>query len=163
MLSVNNCHTHTHTQTPNTSSNRFKPLRVLTSNVRGAIKNWDSIKQQINLDNYDILLFNEIWQVRDHEKLLLENFNLANLAQREERRGGGVLIFVRDTFKYEKIISPFISGTLEATAIIIENTIFMSIYRAPSGNKLRFVEILHDWITSQTNKELIIYSGGFQH
>ncbi len=107
-----------HTQTPNTSNSQFKPLRILTSNVRGVIKNWDSIKQQIDLDDYDILLFNEIWQIRDHEQLILENFNLANLAQREDRRGGGVLIFVRNTLKYEKLNTPFVSGTIETTSIL---------------------------------------------
>ena len=93
--------TQQHTQTQNTSINRLKPLRVLTSNVRGVIKNWDSIKQ-LNLNNYDILLFNEIWQVRDYEKIILDDFNLANIAQRTERRGGGVLIFIRKTLKFEK-------------------------------------------------------------
>jgi len=145
-----------HTQTTNTSNSHFKSLRVLTSNVRGVIKNWDSIKQQINLNNYDILLFNEIWQVRDHEQLILENFNLANIAQREERRGGGVLIFVKSTLKYEKLNTPFIPGVIETTSVLIDNTIFTSIYRAPSGNKQTFVDSLQDWVTTQLNKDLYI-------
>ncbi len=147
--------TQTHTQTPNTSFNRLKPLRVLTSNVRGVIKNWDSIKQ-LNLDNYDILLLNEIWQVRDHEKLVLSNFTLANLEQRTDRRGGGVLIFIRNTLKFEKIDSPFVSGVIETTSIKIDNVIITSLYRAPSGNKQTFVDSLQEWVVNQTNKDLYI-------
>ena len=45
--------------------------------MRGLIKNWDVIKQ-INTDNYDVLLFNEIWQVKSHEQLQLQGFKLAN-------------------------------------------------------------------------------------
>jgi len=101
--------TQQHTQTQNTSINRLKPLRVLTSNVRGVIKNWDSIKQ-LNLNNYDILLFNEIWQVRDYEKIILDDFNLANIA----------------------------------------------LYRAPSGNKLNFVDTLQEWVSTLNNKDLYI-------
>ena len=39
-------------------------LQIFTSNVRGIVKNWDKLSQ-INFDNYDLLLFNEIWQVKD--------------------------------------------------------------------------------------------------
>ncbi len=61
--------------------NQHDTLRVFTSNVRGVIKNWDSIKQ-IKLDNYDLILLNEIWQVRDFEELQLPEFKIANISQR---------------------------------------------------------------------------------
>ena len=78
----------THTQTPNTHSQQSCAIRVFTSNVRGIVNNWDAIKQ-INLKQYDILLFNEIWQIREFEHLKLPEFVNANLVQRTVNRGGG--------------------------------------------------------------------------
>ncbi len=155
MLSVQLPHTHTHTQTTQIQSDHSKSLRVFSSNVRGLIKHWDPISQ-INLNNYDILLFNEIWQVKDHEVLIIENFKLANLKQRDGRKGGGVIIFVRENIIAEKIDSPFINGVIETAAIKINNAIFTSLYRPPSGNKQTFVENLQDWILSLNNRDVYI-------
>jgi len=95
------------------------------------IKNWDAIKQ-INLDKYDIILLYEIWQVRDFEHIKIPNFSLATIKQREVTRGGGSLIFVRNTLVYEIFESPFIEGLIETSSIIIDNVVIMSVYRPPS-------------------------------
>jgi len=108
------------------------------------------------LNNYDILLFNEIWQVKDHEVLTLNNFKLVNLVQRDGRKGGGVAIFVRENIIVEKLDSPFITGIIETASIKINNTIFCSLYRPPSGNKQSFSDNLNDWITTLNNRDLYI-------
>jgi len=140
------------TQTLNAQS---QSLRIFTSNVRGIVKNWKSIKQ-IDFNNYDILLFNEIWQVRDFENLNIPEFKLANIFQRTENRGGGVVIFVRDTLKYSKKDSPVLNGVLESTSIILDKLVILSIYRPPSGDKNLFVEKLIEWIESQRGNSLYI-------
>jgi hypothetical protein len=132
-------------------------LKIFTSNVRGLVKNWKSIKQ-IDLNRYDVLLFNEIWQIRDFENLVIEGFVLANLYQRTENRGGGVVIYIRDTFKFSKYESPVVNGILESTSIILKNFVITSIYRPPSGNKDQFVDKLIEWAESLGGKK--VYIGG---
>jgi hypothetical protein len=143
-----------------TNNKQQTPLRVFTSNVRGIVKHWDVIKQ-INKNEYDILMFNEIWQVRDFENINIEDFKIASIEQRNERKGGGVIIYVRESIKFEKIDSVNLVGDLESTAIKISNTLFLSIYRPPSGNKNAFVEHLISWIESHPGKKVFI-SGDFK-
>ncbi len=118
---------------------KSQSIRVLTSNVRGIIKNWESI-QNLNLNSHDIIMLNEIWQIRDFENLQLENFTLANSYTRSTSRGGGSLIFVRDNIEFEKIVSPKIEGLIETCAINISGAYFVSLYRPPSGNKNEFID-----------------------
>ncbi len=49
---------------------------------------------------------------------------------------------------------------IESTAISINNTIFLGLYRPPSGSKQTFTETLSQWTDSQTNKNVYI-SGDF--
>jgi hypothetical protein len=151
-----NCHTQAHTLTHTTNhSQHTHSIRIFTSNVRGIIRHWDAIKK-INSQNYDILLFNEIWQIRDYENLSIPEFTIANIYQRENVKGGGVIIFVRNSLKYQKIDSPLISGVIETTAITIGNTIITSLYRAPSGNKHTFTEALTNWVETLNNKNVYV-------
>jgi len=108
------------------------------------------------LEKYDVLLFNEIWQIREFEILKIDGFNLANCYQRTESKGGGVIIFVRDTLKFTKLESPVVFGIIESTSILIDNLIVTSIYRPPSGNKSQFIEQLIEWIETLGNKKLYI-------
>ena len=123
--------------------------------MRGLVKNWDSLKQ-INTENYDVLIFNEIWQVRNFEYINITGFKIANIYQRELQKGGGVVIYIRDNIKTETIESPIVTGVIETTSIILNNNIITAIYRPPSGNKQVFVEKLTDWITSLNNKNIYI-------
>ncbi len=101
--------------------------------MRGLVKNWN-ILNRINIDNYDIILLNEIWKINDYENLILNEFKLAHIKQRSNSRGGGSAIFVRSSIKFEIINSPFIEGVLETTACKINDTVFCSLYRPPQGS-----------------------------
>ncbi len=72
------------------------------------------------------------------------------------RKGGGTLIFVRDTIAFEKYGAPFEEGLIESTAIIVKNMVIASMYRPPSGNKSDFVDKLITWIESLNNKSLYL-------
>jgi len=128
---------------------------VFTSNVRGIVKNWDSFLQ-VNLDKYDILLLNEIWQIKEFENINLENYELATIKQRTNQKGGGSLIYIKKNIKYKTIESPFEENLLETSAIIVDNTVFCSLYRPPSGNKNESIDKLIDWIESIRNSNLVI-------
>ncbi len=100
-------------------------------------------------------MFNEIWQIRDFEKLKIPEYSLANIFQRENSKGGGTIIFIKNNLKYEQIESPKIEGTIETSSITIGNNIFTSLYRPPSGNKSNFTDELSSWIESIGNKTFI--------
>ncbi len=154
--SINAIHIITISNTQTSSIRRQRSnIRVFTSNVRGVIKNWDAIKQ-IKQSKYDILLFNEIWQVRDFEHIQIPEFTLANIKQRENTRGGGSLIFIRSNLIHEKFESPYIEGVIETSSIIVNNTVIVSLYRPPSGNKNQFVQELTSWIETIGNKNIFI-------
>ena len=142
-------HTHYNTHTQSSS------IRVFSSNVRGLVKSWDAIKQ-IDLTKYEVLMFNEIWQIRDFENVSIPDFKIASIYQRNLSRGGGTIIYVRETIKTESVSSPISIGIIETTAVAIENNIFVSLYRPPAGNKLEFVEALSNWITGLGNKNIYV-------
>jgi len=123
--------------------------------VRGIIKNW-SIIEQIDTNKYDIILFNEIWQIQSFEFIKIKNFKLANIYQRNTSRGGGVLIFIKENLSYKKIESPVVQGIIESTAILVDNLIIASIYRPPSGRKSDFTDKIIEWIESFGNKSAYI-------
>ena len=123
--------------------------------MRGIVKHWDALKQ-IKTDHYEILLFNEIWQIRDFEHLKIPNFKIANVKQRDAQRGGGVLIFIKENLEFEKIESPSINGIIETVAIKIQNTVITSLYRPLAGNKQVFSEKLIEWIDSMRNIKILI-------
>ena len=128
---------------------------MFTTNVRGLIKNWNNINQ-INLENYDILLFNEIWQIKEYENINIAEFKLANLFQRTNQRGGGSVIYVRENIEFKTKESPLQEGIIETCAVEIGNTIICSLYRPPSGCKNTAIEKLIDWVETIGNKKIII-------
>jgi len=140
---------------PNNPNVQSNSLKIFTSNVRGLIKNWHVI-EQIDTNKYDLLLFNEIWQIRSFEHLKIPNFKLASIYQRENTRGGGVIVFIRETVNFKLIESPIVEGIIESTSILINNLIITSVYRPPSGSKPEFTEKLIDWVETLGNKKVFI-------
>ncbi len=63
-------------------------MKIFTSNVRGLVKNWDTINS-IDNRNHDTIMLNEIWQVRNYENINIMGFKLASIYQRDNQRGGG--------------------------------------------------------------------------
>ncbi len=101
-------------------------------------------------------MFNEIWQIRDYENINIEGFKIAKINQRENRKGGGVIIYIRESLKYTNIDSPFMEGVIETAATKINGNIFVSLYRPPSGSKNDFITHLTSWIDSITGSKIYI-------
>jgi hypothetical protein len=119
------------------------------------VKNWDAVKQ-LDLSRYDVLIFNEIWQVRNFENINIPDFKIANIYQRERQRGGGVLIYIKENLSYEKYEAPVITGVVESIAISLNSNIILGLYRPPSGNKQTFMDTLINWISDQRNKNIYV-------
>jgi hypothetical protein len=119
------------------------------------IKHWESIKQ-LKFNEYDLLLFNEIWQIRDYENINIDGFKIAAIEQRENRKGGGVIIYVRKTISFIKIDSINIAGIIETAAIKINDAVIISLYRPPSGSKNEFIEQLNGWIDNLESRKVYV-------
>jgi len=48
-------------------------LNIITANVRGLVKNYNLI-EATNLSEYDVLMFNEIWQIKEYENVCMDGF-----------------------------------------------------------------------------------------
>ena len=82
---------------------------------------------------------------------------MAITKQREHSKGGGTIIFVRETIKFEVINSPYNEGILETSAIKLDNQLVITcLYRPPSGNKQQCIDELVTWIESLNHSKLII-------
>ena len=101
-------------------------------------------------------MLNEIWQIKDFEHLKIDGFEIANSFSREHGRGGGSIIFIKNSIKYEKINSPRVNGEIETCAIKFNNNVFMLLYRPPSGDKNRFVEQMIEWIEERSTDAVYI-------
>ena len=131
------------------------PIRLFCSNVRGLVCNWQNICS-IDWSQYDILAFNEVWNIKDFENVIMEGYEVKAVKLRQLARGGGTIIFGRKELEMVEINSPFIEGCLESTSIKIGNTLFINVYRPPSGSKDIFVEVLSNFLSSQRFSNIII-------
>ncbi len=68
-------------------------LRLFCSNVRGLVCNWDAATS-FDWNNYDILAFNEVWNIKDFENLVVENYEIKAKKLRTNSRGGGIIILI---------------------------------------------------------------------
>ncbi len=67
-------------------------LHLLCSNVRGLLCNWDAATS-FDWNKYDIIAFNEAWQINNYGDLVKEGFVIKACGLRQNSREGGSLIF----------------------------------------------------------------------
>ena len=132
-----------------------KKLKILSSNVRGLVCNWSLVKT-INWSDYDILAFNEVWNIKDFESLKVEEFEIKSIKLRENTRGGGTIIFGKKNIKTKVLNTPFIEGTIETTGLIVGTTFIVNVYRPPGGSKEEFVLILANLLDTLRGKNIVI-------
>jgi len=130
-------------------------IRIFCSNVRGLVKNWSNATN-FNWDDYDFLCFNEIWGIKDYENLKVDGFEIKSMKTRENRRGGGTVIFGKTIIEVKKLNVPFVEGVLEATGISVGKICIINVYRPPSGNKAEFVELLAQYLDTIRGQKIII-------
>ena len=130
-------------------------LRLFCSNVRGLVCNWSSATS-FNWDDYDIVAFNEIWEIKTFENLKVQNFEIKSVKTRQLARGGGTIIFGRSNITMKQLNTPFIEGCVETTGIKIGSVNFINIYRPPSGDKNMFVDTLAQYLDTLRGQKVII-------
>ena len=130
-------------------------LRIFCSNVRGLINNWKNATA-FNWDEFDIIAFNEVWGIKDFENVKVDGFELKTAKLRQETRGGGTAIFVRNTLVVKILTTPFVEGTIETAGIKIGNINFISIYRPPNSRKDDFVDGLSTYLDTLGGQQIIL-------
>ena len=131
------------------------PIKLFCSNVRGLVCNWHNACS-FDWSPYDILAFNEVWSIKDFENLIVDGYEIKAVKLRQQTRGGGTIIFGKKEIEMVEVKSPFIEGCLETTSIKIGKTLFINVYRPPSGDKDMFVESLSDFVNLQRFNNIII-------
>ncbi len=129
--------------------------KIYAANVRGLVKNLNIIKS-LQLDQYDILLFSEIWNVKDYEQVNIQGFELATKYQRNNQKGGGVAIFVKIGQKIKILREIICAGVIEAVGIQTNGINIFCIYRPPSGNKQEFIDNLCQLMDNNSGRKIII-------
>ena len=122
-------------------------VTLLSSNVRGLVNNWDLIKA-IDLAEYDLIAFNEVWSVKNYKNLIINGFEVKAVETRKLGRGGGVIIFGKKELKTEAVTVPFLEGVFESVAIKLDNVIVINIYRPPSGSREIFLQEFEGLLTN---------------
>jgi hypothetical protein len=61
-------------------------LGLFCSNVRGIVANWSSVTS-FSWEDYDLLAFNEVWNVKQYENLKVEGFEIKAMKLRQLGRG----------------------------------------------------------------------------
>ena len=130
-------------------------ISILSSNVRGIVNNWDAINK-IDWSNYDFLAFNEIWAIKHFEQLKVDGYEIKNVKTRQNGRGGGVIIFGKNTYVAHQVETPFIEGTFESVGIKVGNLIILNIYRPPSGSKEIFIDELSSLLDTFGRHDILL-------
>ena len=127
-------------------------LNVLHVNIRSYHKNIDELRilldkfSDVNL-SIDVLCMCETFLNSDNQHLaVISGFNRV-LANRENQKGGGVAIYVRDTIELVKTIDTiFVEGILESVTVQLKKSsqkyVISEFYRPPNGNMTTFVDEL---------------------
>lgn len=145
--------------------NGSRILQVIHINVRSLKKHWDELNVYIkdSLEHTDIIILTEI-NVEANEPLpfSLDGFNAISV-RRNGRRGGGILIFIRNTWLYERI-----EVSLHQAEVMVINMnksdlsfTLCAVYRPPSGNISAFNVELVKLLTMFNNNDHIILAGDF--
>ena len=142
-------------------------LSIVCFNVRSFSKNGDEFVGYLsNLEHdFDIIVLTETWANNETQTLCqIPGYNSTH-NPRENRRGGGVSIFVRESIDFSIIETLNISSDcIEAAAINFrceltgQHTNVLGIYRPPNGDANIFNETLNDILNrhNMTANETII-------
>ena len=132
-------------------------LSVLHLNVQSIVPKLDLIRSEADL--YDILVFSETWLKPEtlNESLLIENFRPPYRSDRRGRTGGGVIIYVRDSFPSTRRCDLEIDG-LEAVWIELsvksKRILIGGVYRAPDSDNAYF-NLLEESIDRAFNTNIV--------
>ena len=130
-------------------SNQYDDIIIAHINIRSMCKNIDDFLYDISNLNHSILTFSETWLSDSSQHLYdIPNFNAFH-KNRENKRGGGVAIYVSDKYLCSSISElscslPFIESVFVLAEIGNAQCIIGNIYRPPSSDIREFLTHMYD-------------------
>jgi hypothetical protein len=100
--------------------------------------------------------YNEVWGIKEYEKLKVDKFEIKSSKLRENSRGGGTIIFGKTEIQMKALSTPFIEGIIETTGVKVCGLNFINIYRPPSGDKDTFVDLLTQYLDTLRGQKIIL-------
>lgn len=109
--------------------------------------------------SFDFLAFSETWFSSVTDVTNFSGYSHVSV-YREQKRGGGVSLFIRDCFHYDTIDDfTCMCDDFETVAIMCKNIAIVCIYRPPQGTLsifLNYIESLMDFVNSRKRHIVII-------
>ena len=117
-----------------------KGLKVLNLNVRSLLPKFEEVKNKSV--GFDIMSFTETWLTKyiPSGAINIKGYNLVRQDRdRNNKRGGGICLYIREDILYETSIDNINDKELETLGILvkapnIKKICFLSVYRPPDGN-----------------------------
>lgn len=105
-------------------------------------------------------MFSETWYQNDSKMLALSGYTTFYV-NRNNKRGGGVAIYVSDEKKCE-ILSEFseVTDDYEVLTLLCEKQIICVVYRPPTGNTLRFLNFYEEFLDFASKNNFNLICGG---
>jgi exonuclease III len=136
------------------TNNTYIKYAILHMNIRSMFKNFRSFQVSFVDQKADIIILSEVnCKETDVNKFQIKGFKI--FSQTREGRGGGLIIYIRSSFKCKQIKCNFKFS--ESLALKINDELsLVAIYRKPSLSKVNFVNELNVFLESINDKNLII-------
>ncbi len=156
-----------------------KNIRCLSFNARGLcsfnnlsdgmlVSNLMSFQNLVYGVNLDLIAVTETWlkdNISDNE-MLPYGYNVIRKGVVSDKRGGGVLLAIRDSLKYNRITSRNWSDDWEIIAVELtdntsKKTLLSVCYRPPNCNLAEWFDLLTSFLQVTENYEKVIITGDF--
>lgn len=141
----------------NASQMLFNHLSILHLNIQSILPKFDLV--QCEADAYDVLVFSESWLKPEvsNESIKLENFQPPFRKDRCNRPGGGVVMYVRDSFPCKRRTDLEIHG-LEAVWVELQvklrKILIGGFYRPPNSNS-EYFDLISESVDRAYNTNII--------
>ena len=149
-------------RTKTTFMSQFSIIHINCRSLRKNFYNIQNYLKQLNI-KFDVIAITETWLFSlEHDNFQIEGYN-SNFVSRDEKRGGGVCIYVNNKFKYKVIdslsLSTGINSNCSVDSLFIEidncknkNIIIGCIYNPPNNNVMQFNEYLSSVLDKVSQK-----------
>lgn len=148
-----------------TDEKKAKALGLIHANVRSLQKNWDLIELYLKkcMTNLDVIVLTEVNVNTQAGKLYqMHGFQQFSLC-RDDRRGGGILIYVKNSWLCEQKEVSFLEA--EAMLIAVQDKelsfVILAVYRPPAKNTKVFLNELESLLRKLDRHDNVILVGDF--
>lgn len=125
-----------------------KQLSLIHLNAQSLQNKKESVDLLLNNLNhrFDFLAFTETWSIDNRDNIQFTNYSCASIC-RENKRGGGVSIYVHESVKYN-IVEEYtvISTHFESVMVKCQSLLVAALYRPPSGAMTNFLDFIYEML-----------------